>query len=391
MLTVEQLTNSNPYPDLESEDEAACPKLATAPARSSATGRSARAHDPYVGSAQLPNGQRIRLLKSVLSSACERNCFYCPFRAGRDFRRETYQPDEYARTFMALQRGGVVEGIFLSSGIAGGSLRTQDQLLATAEILRRKHLFAGYLHLKLMPGAEQAQVEQALRLADRVSINLEAPNAPRLERLAPRKQFFEELLAPLRAVDQIRRQQPPSRGWKGRWPSLATQFVVGPAGETDLELLQTTEQLHRRYGLARAYFSAFNPIPDTPFENLPGEAPQRQDRLYQASFLLRDYGFDLEELPFDAQANLPRNTDPKLAWARSHLAEQPLELNQAESGQLLRVPGIGPKGAASIVRARRLGRLRSLDDLRRLGINPQRPADFILLDGQRPTRQLALF
>ena len=239
--------------------------------------------DPVISQAVLPNGQRMRLLKTLLTSACERNCYYCPFRAGRDFRRETFKPDEMASTFMALQRGGVAQGIFLSSGIAGGSIRTQDQLLASAEILRSKFNYQGYIHLKLMPGVEYAQVEQAMRLADRVSVNLEAPNSQRLERLAPRKVFMEELLQPLRWVEEIRRSQAGTAGWKGRWPSSATQFVVGAVGENDLELLTTAAYLYQRLHLARTYFSTFHPIVDTPFENLPAESPQREQRLYQAS------------------------------------------------------------------------------------------------------------
>jgi predicted DNA-binding helix-hairpin-helix protein len=347
--------------------------------------------DPQISTAVLPNGQRMRLLKTLISSACERNCFYCPFRAGRDFRRETFKPDEMARTFMTLQRGGVAQGLFLSSGVAGGSRRTQDQILAATEILRKKYQYRGYVHLKLMPGVERAQVEQAMRLADRVSVNLEAPNTERLQALAPGKAFLEELLQPLRWIHEIRRNSSGSAGWKGHWPSTTTQFVIGAVGESDLELLSTTQNLYRQFGLARAYYSAFTPVVDTPFENLPAEMPQREHHLYQASFLLRDYGFDLEELPFNAAGSLPQTLDPKLAWAQSNLVEAPVELNQADEHQLLRVPGIGPKGARSILNARQIGRLHSLDDLSRMGINFQRSAPFILLDGRRPARQLALF
>jgi predicted DNA-binding helix-hairpin-helix protein len=346
---------------------------------------------PEVSTAVMPNGQRIRLLKTLQTSACERNCYYCPFRAGRDFRRETFKPDEMAQTFMALARGGVAQGIFLSSGLAGGSLRSQDHILATGELLRTKYQYRGYVHLKLMPGVEKAQVEQAMRLADRVSVNLEAPNSQRLGALAPRKAFLEELLQPLRWVEEIRRSQPGEAGWKGRWPSITTQFVVGAVGESDLELLSTTAYLYQRLRLARAYYMSFNPVPDTPFENLPAESPEREQRLYQASFLLRDYGFELEELPFTPDGGLPRKVDPKLAWAQANLAEAPVEINLAEPRQLLRVPGIGPKAAQSIIQARRVGRLRDLSDLVHIGINGSRSAPFILLDGQRPARQLTLF
>ena len=248
----------------------------------------------FVHPAKLPNGQSIQLLKTLLTSACERDCYYCPFRAGRDFQRATFKPEEFASLFMNLHRAGAAEGIFLSSGVAGGGVRTQDGLLDTADILRHKLGFRGYIHLKIMPGADKAQVERAMQLANRVSVNLEAPNTERLARLAPHKTFLDELLQPLKWVDEIRRAQPAYKGWNGRWPSTVTQYVVGGSDESDLELLTTTQWLHKNVRLKRAYFSAFSPIRDTPLENKAPTDPLREHRLYQASFLLRDYGFDLE-------------------------------------------------------------------------------------------------
>lgn len=347
--------------------------------------------ETFVHAAKLPNGQSIKLLKTLLTSACERDCYYCPFRAGRDFRRATFKPDEFANLFMNLHHAGVAEGIFLSSGVAGGGIRTQDKLLETADILRHKLGFRGYIHLKVMPGAEKAQVERAMQLANRVSVNLEAPNTNRLTRLAPHKQFIEELLRPLRWVDEIRRSQPGYKGWNGRWPSTVTQYVVGGSDESDLELLTTTEWLRKNVRLKRAYFSAFHPISDTPLENKAPTNPLREHRLYQASFLLRDYGFDLEDLPFTQDGNLPLPADPKLAWAQSTLKEHPVEVNRAEKRELLRVPGIGPKGAERILQARRQHSLRDLSMLGKLGINVKRAAPFILLNGRRAALQISLF
>ena len=345
----------------------------------------------FIHPAQLPNGQNIKLLKTLLTSACERDCFYCPFRAGRDFRRATFKPEEFASVFMELNRTGAAEGMFLSSGVAGGGVRTQDKLLDTADILRRKHSFGGYIHLKIMPGAEKSQVERAMQLADRVSVNLEAPSTERLARLAPHKHFLDELLQPLKWAEEIRRTQPAYKGWNGRWPSTTTQFVAGGADESDLELLTTTSWLNKNVRLKRAYFSAFHPISDTPLENKTATDPLREHRLYQASFLLRDYGFDLEDLPFVDDGFLPLRTDPKRAWAQINLSERPLEINRAEKRELLRIPGIGPKGAEAILSARRKGKLRDLSSLRRLGIIPQRVAPFVLMDGKQVDRQLALF
>jgi predicted DNA-binding helix-hairpin-helix protein len=341
--------------------------------------------------AVMPGGKSIALLKTLQTSACEKDCYYCCFRAGRDFRRTTFTPDELAQGFMAMVQARVVSGLFLSSGVAGGGLRTQDRLIDTAEILRHKLGFRGYLHLKIMPGAEQAQVERAMMLSDRVSINLEAPNTACLSRLAPHKMFMEELLRPLQWVEAIRRTQPAELGWNGRWPSSTTQFVVGGAGETDLELLTTTAYLNRAVHLARAYYSGFSPVKDTPMENLPAINPWRQHRLYQASFLLRDYGFDLEDIPFQPGGNLPVEVDPKLAWARANLSDAPVEINQAERLDLLRIPGIGPKTAQTILAARHTGRLHSLGELRGLGVQVNRAAPFLLLDGHRPPEQLSLW
>ena len=344
--------------------------------------------DDFSGSihnAKMPGGKRIALLKTALTSACERDCTYCAFRKGRDFRRATFTPDELAQLFIQLNRKGIAEGVFLSSGIAAGGVRTQDRIIATAELLRRRYGFQGYIHLKIMPGAEREQIVAAMRLADRVSVNLEAPNPERLALLAPHKVFAEELLQRLRWIEEIRREVP------GRWPSSTTQFVVGPAGESDVELLSTTAFLHRQVGISRAYFSGFSPVSDTPLEDHPAASPVREHRLYQSSFLLRDYGFGVEELPFEEGGNLPLDSDPKLAWARQHLAQAPVELNTADRRDLLRVPGIGPKGAERLLRERRRGHLRDLSDLRKLRIASKRAAPFILLDGRRPAYQLSLW
>jgi predicted DNA-binding helix-hairpin-helix protein len=345
----------------------------------------------FVHPAQLPNGKQVKLLKTLLSSACERDCYYCPFRAGRDFRRASFKPQEFAELFMKLYQSNLAEGIFLSSGIAAGGANTQNKILDTAEILRNKLGFRGYLHLKIMPGAEKGQVLRLMQLADRVSINLEAPNTERLAKLAPNKTFIEELFRPLRWVEEIRQTQPAYKGWNGRWPSTVTQFVAGGSDESDLELLTTTDWLMKNVRLTRAYYSAFYPIRDTPMENKAAVDPVREHRLYQASFLLRDYGFDLEEMPFFQDGNLPLTTDPKLAWAQQNLLGRPLEVNQAERRELLRIPGIGPKGADAILRARRIGKLRDLTSLKKLGVVTTRVAPFVLLDGRKVDTQLSMF
>ena len=338
-----------------------------------------------ISHATLPGGKRAPMLKTLVSSACERDCRYCPFRAGRDFRRATFTPDELADFTAQIYRQGLVNGVFLSSAILGGGPRAQDRIIATAEILRRKYRFQGYLHIKVMPGAERDQISATMQYADRVSVNLEAPNARRLADLAPHKVYSEELLQRLRWIHELRQNLPT------RKPSITTQFVVGAVGESDVELLMTSAYLYHDLGLARTYFSGFAPISDTPLEHNPPIQLHRERRLYQASFLLRDYGFDVEELPFQQDGNLPLCEDPKIAWANLHLRQAPIELNTAAREMLLRIPGIGLASADRILRARRQGTLRFLSDLSKLGISTKRAAPYILLNGRQSPRQLAFW
>lgn len=340
-----------------------------------------------ISNVSTPTGKKP-ILKTMLTTACERNCFYCPFRAGRaKTQRMTITPDEMAKAFIALHQGGAVDGLFLSSGIIKGSISTQDKLIAAAEIIRRKHNYRGYIHLKIMPGVEADQLYRSMQLADRISVNLEAPTQERLDALAPKKNFDRELLSMLRMADQIRREHP-----QEKLASTVTQFVVGAVGDTDLELLSLTNGLHRHLGLTRAYFSAFHPVIQTPLENVAPTDSTREFRLYQSSFLLRDYGWEVEDLPFTDNGNLPTTVDPKKAWADVHLRENPIDFRTADRAQLMRVPGIGPKGADAIIKARIQGTILELADLRKIGIAAvENAAPYVLISGKRPPLQERLF
>ncbi len=341
--------------------------------------------------AKLPNGKTTTLLKSLLTSVCENNCLYCPMRAGRDFRRTTFQPDTFAQLVVNLTKAGLIQGVFLSSGIAGSGIRTQDRLIETAQILRNKLNYHAYIHLKIMPGAEFAQILASMRLADRVSINLEAPNAARLLALAPKKQFESDLMLPIKYINYIRKNFIPDKAWKKRWPSSCTQFVVGGAGETDKELLSTSQSLHKDHNILRVYYSALTPHKGTPFANHAPVPTQREHRLYQADYLIRDYGFSESELTYDENGLLPLEKDPKLIWAERNIKHQPIEINRASREELLRVPGIGPKGALAVICARHKHSLSDLSILKKIGVYTQRAKDFILLNGKRPARQLMFF
>ena len=285
---------------------------------------------PCVSHLHTPDGQRKATLKVLQTSACQNNCNYCAFRAGRDIRRAHLAPDDLARSFDLMYRAGLVESLFLSSGVIG-THRTMDEMLATVELVRQKYGFRGYIHLKLLPGAEDAHIERAVELADRVSINLEAPTPATLAALAPLKRM-DALVGPLRKAaqmicrgDPLRSPAPTGVGIRaGARPAptmgharigMSTQFVVGPAGESDRDLLSTAQMLYRELRLARAYYSAFTPVRDTPLEGEPPTDPQREFRLYQADWLLRYYHFSADELPFDPAGQLRTDVDPKAAWA----------------------------------------------------------------------------
>ena len=328
------------------------------------------------------------VMKAMVTTACERNCFYCPFRAGRNqTTRATFTPDELAGAFDRLQAAQRVDGMFLSSGIIRGSVTSQDKIIDTAEIVRGKYNYGGYVHLKIMPGIEYDQLYRAMQLADRVSVNLEGPTQQRLESLAPKKDFLDELVRMLQWAHRIRQEHPHEK-----LASTVTQFVVGAVGDTDLELLNVSQRLYHQMRLSRVYYQAFNPVLGTPFEDLPPADHRREFRLYQSSFLLRDYNWDVEELPFVDGGNLRTDVDPKRAWADLHLRHAPIDIMTAERDQLLRIPGIGPKSAGAILVARRRGQLRDFTHLRQIGIRaPEQSAPYILLNGRRPPQQLSLF
>jgi predicted DNA-binding helix-hairpin-helix protein len=335
--------------------------------------------------AVLPDGKRVALLKVLQSNLCENDCFYCANRRSRGGERGEFTPEELAAAFDELTRSGRAQGLFLSSAVCHSTSRTMERMIATVELVRRKYQFKGYVHLKLLPGSEEAAVERAVQIADRVSVNLEAPNPERLQRLSGDKRFTLDLIQPLQSARHFR-----ERGLGAR-AGMTTQFVVGAAGESDHEILNTVEGLYRGIGLTRAYFSAFQPIPRTPLEGLAPTPLLREHRLYQSDFLLRLYGFALRDLVFDGDGNLCSEADPKLVWARAHPEFFPLELNRASREQLLRVPGIGPKSASRIVSLRGKAKFRHIEDLKAVGIVATRAAPFVLLDGRCPPRQLAVW
>jgi predicted DNA-binding helix-hairpin-helix protein len=347
-------------------------------------GRTRGAGDRWIYPAVLPSGERVPLLKVLQEGRCDRGCRYCAQGTGGVRDATAFTPEELTRVFFELRQAGRVDGLFLSSAIRAGAVRSMDRMLATAELVRRGG-FRGYLHLKLIPGSGADQIERAMQLATRVSVNLEAPTALHLERVAPAKHLERHLLAAMRQVAAAEAA--------GRFARAGqtTQFVVGASDESDRDLGRMSDWLYRRLGLRRVYYSAFQPVPGTALADRPPTPPLREHRLYQMDFLLRRYGFALRELPFDASGALPRDRDPKTAWAERHPERFPVEVNTAPVAELLRVPGVGPRTAARLLELRAAARLRSRAALRAAGVPVRVAAPYLLLDGRRAApRQLCL-
>jgi predicted DNA-binding helix-hairpin-helix protein len=315
----------------------------------------------------------VSLLKVLQSTHCSGSCHYCAFRSANDVRREALAPDELARHFLELERRGVVHGLFLSSGIHGSPDVAMARMVDTAELVRRAG-FRGYVHLKVLPGASDAAVERVVALADRVSINLEAPTQEALDRISPAKRLEGQLLAPLATAARIAAR-------RGLRSGVTTQFVVGGGGESDADLLCRASSLYVDHLVARCYFSAFSPPESGPLAAAPAAPRQRMVRLYQADWLLRFFGFSVGEIPLDGAGGLDLGVDPKTRWAELHPERFPIEVNHASPRELLRVPGIGPTGASRIVTARRQGRLRSPRALARLGVRANVASPYLTFDG----------
>ena len=329
-------------------------------------------------------GRSVPLAKQLLTNSCDNNCAYCAFGRERDIPRATWKPEKLAVTIDEMTRSGLINGLLLSSGLAGNSVGMMSKMLDTATILRRKG-YRNYIHLKILPGAEDAQVEAAMQIADRASINLEAPTVKALAKIAPEKTLPQDLVSRLRKAADYRRSRP----WLKT--SLSTQFVVGPGGESDGDLLTAASRLAKGFGLARVYFSGFSPLAGTPLEHHPRCEKLRVARLYQAEWLLRVYGFEIDEMPLDDNGRLPDIDNPKQAWAQKHPEFFPIEINSADYKHLIRVPGIGPTGARRIITLRMQERIHRIEQLSKLRVRSGQAAPYILLSGKSalPRIQLA--
>ncbi|MBT0653705.1 putative DNA modification/repair radical SAM protein [Geomobilimonas luticola] len=333
------------------------------------------------------DGRCVSLLKILLTNACIYDCSYCINRRSNDVPRAALTPEEVAELTIGFYRRNYIEGLFLSTGVVRGPDHTMELLIRAARLLRETHRFNGYIHLKLVPGADPLLVEQAGRYADRVSMNIELPTRESLKLLAPDKNR-DAIVGPMRTVSGLITRSREERRVSRKAPLFApagqsTQLIVGATPESDLQIIRLAEGFYNRLAMKRVYYSAFIPVGDSRhLPALPGPPLLREHRLYQADWLLRYYGFAAHEVLDEARPDLDLAVDPKCGWALRHLHLFPVEVNRAAYEVLLRVPGIGVRSAKRIVRARRQQHL-SFDDLAKLGVVLKRARFFLTARGKR--------
>ena len=359
-----------------------------------------------------PDGRCISLLKLLLTNFCIYDCAYCINRSSSNVQRARFSVDEVVRLTLDFYRRNYIEGLFLSSGIIKSPDHTMEEMVRVARTLRQEHLFAGYIHLKVIPNAAPELLTEAGRWADRLSTNIELPTDSALEQFAPEKRPSEIRTAMARLRGKLDEAAPEKKlkAQKDRFAPAgqSTQMIVGADGARDAAILTRAAGLYSGYQLKRVYYSAFSPIPDAS-SRLPLKPPplMREHRLYQADWLIRFYGFDVPEIVAGGEGgDLDLLIDPKLAWALKHRQSFPVDVNRADRELLLRVPGLGINAVNRIVVSRRHHRLR-LDDVARLTASIEKVRPFIaaadwspggLTDDARlrqklapPPEQLALF
>lgn len=332
---------------------------------------------------------KTTLLRILMTNACSFNCHYCPMRRDRNMPRALLKPEELVKIFLAARERGWCEGLFITTGIPGRPTKVMDDLIAVLELLRYKHRFAGYIHVKVLPGAEPAQIERVTLLATRVSINLEAPCGDTLTAVAPEKNLATTIatLDGVRALVKLeRRRIADGKPRDGLEPNgvagMTTQFVVGVTPDNDRTIVSRVGELYAKGGVHHVHFSAFRPIRDTPLEARVATPAIREHRLYQTDYLFRHYGFRPDEVVYEADGNLPLDMDPKVAWALAQPNRFMVDVTTASREALLRVPGIGPVAARRIIESRRSVTIRNLDDLKKLGVQTTRASGFLTLKGR---------
>ena len=335
-----------------------------------------------------PDGRCVSLLKLLFTNACIFDCHYCINRKSNGIPRATFTPQEVADLTMDFYMRNYIEGLFLSSAIIKNPDYTCELLIKTLKILREEKGFRGYIHVKAIPGADEKLIEELGFLADRMSVNVELPSRESLKLLAPDKDPFD-LYKPMKQITTVKKEQeflPAVR----RGPSFvpagqSTQMIIGASPESDRSIVKISENLYQKYQLKRVYYSAYIPVnQDNLLPAVTTEPPLlREHRLYQADWLLRFYKFTADEILSEDKPNFNLYLDPKATWAVQNYQRFPIDVQTATYDQLLRVPGIGPKSAQNIVKARKYYRLH-LTDLKKLGIVIKRAQYFIACNHETP-------
>ena len=327
----------------------------------------------------LPNGGKSPLFKTLMSNVCTNDCKYCPLREQMDVRRCSLGPEETAKVFLDYYNQQKVFGLFLSSGVLSSADATMDRLNGVARLLRKKHRFRGYIHLKIIPGASDAAIEEAVSLASAVSLNIETPGEKRLAKVSNKKRYIQDIIEPIKLISRLT-----GRGSRYQRVKQTTQFIVGAAGEPDEEIIKYMFGLYERLKMHRVYFSAYQKgLGDESIdgeqnaEEKPTDILMREHRLYQVDFLLRKYGFKESDILFEKNGNLSLTTDPKEAWALRHPEAFPVNINRASRFSLLRVPGLGPVTVKRILEQRKSGTIRHIEDVGKVGVRLKKAKQYL--------------
>jgi putative DNA modification/repair radical SAM protein len=328
------------------------------------------------------DGRCVSLLKIMLTNNCIYDCAYCINRRSNDIPRATFTVNELVELTVEFYRRNYIEGLFLSSGVLGNPDYTMERMVRVVKELRTVHGFNGYIHLKSIPGCSQVLVNEGGLYADRMSVNLEIPTEQNLKLLAPEKDF-KSVFAPMRYIQQGMLQSIEDRRKFHHAPRFvpagqSTQMIVGATPESDKDILTVSSALYKRPSMKRVYYSGFIPVNsyDTRLPALNKAPLVRENRLYQADWLMRFYGFNADEIVDDRYPDLDLEIDPKLAWALRNPDKFPVDVNKADYNMLLRVPGIGVKSAKLIVTSRKFNRL-NVDQLKKIGIVMKKASYFI--------------
>ena len=336
------------------------------------------------------DGRCISLLKIMLTNNCIYDCAYCINRRSNDLPRATFSVSELVNLTIEFYRRNYIEGLFLSSGVVRNPDYTMERLVKVVKDLRQVYRFNGYIHLKSIPGASQELVNEAGLYADRMSVNIEIPNEQSLQLLAPEKDF-QSVFTPMRYIQQGMLQSAEERKKYRHAPHFvpagqSTQMIVGATSDSDKDILHLTSALYKRPSMKRVYYSGFVPVNgyDNRLPALKQPPLVRENRLYQADWLLRFYNFKVDEIVDDSYPDLDLEIDPKLAWALRHPEAFPVDINRADYEMLLRVPGLGVKSAKMILTARRYSRL-GTSHLKQIGVVLKK-AQYFITCNELPTR-----